>query len=161
LSVVFRDHVLSDRIGFHYQRSGPAEAADDFLRHLHHINRTVAAAEPALVSIILDGENCWEHYPGGGVPFLRALYQRWTRTPEISPVRIGPSLKEHPPRDALPRLFAGSWICHSFGIWIGHDEDNSAWDLLHKAREHLRQRCQPGQPLTERQRQAWEEIYMA
>ena len=37
----------------------------------------------ALVSVILDGENCWEHYPGGGVPFLVFPIMAWValRTP--------------------------------------------------------------------------------
>src|SRR6266545_1742885 len=33
LAVVFRDHALSDMIGFHYQRSEPVAAAEDFVRH--------------------------------------------------------------------------------------------------------------------------------
>ena len=30
---------------------------------------------PTLLTIILDGENCWEYYPNGGVDFLRGLYR--------------------------------------------------------------------------------------
>jgi alpha-amylase/alpha-mannosidase (GH57 family) len=161
LAVVFRDHALSDMIGFHYQRSLPAEAADDFLGHLGAIGRAVRGDEPALVSVILDGENCWEHYPGGGVTFLRALYERCTRTPGVRPVRVGDFLQEHPPRDRLPRLFAGSWIHHNFAIWVGHEEDNTAWDALHRTREHLRARAQQEHIPAERIRQAWEEIYIA
>src|SRR5262249_43304964 len=37
LGIVFRDHALSDLIGFHYQRSAPAPAADNFLTSLHAI----------------------------------------------------------------------------------------------------------------------------
>ncbi len=142
LGIVFRDHALSDMIGFHYQRSEPAAAADDFLKHLHDIRAAIADHEPALVSVILDGENCWEHYPGGGVPFLRALYQRCTQTDGIRPVQIGKYLEQNPPRDTLPHLFAGSWINHNFAIWIGHEEDNAGWDALHQAREYLRQRTE-------------------
>ena len=72
LSVVFRDHALSDLIGFHYQHSPPEAAADDFMNCLSGIGQAVGDGGPALVSVILDGENCWEHYPGGGVDFLRA-----------------------------------------------------------------------------------------
>src|SRR5207237_1898501 len=67
----------------------------------------------------------------------------------------------HPPRDALPRLFAGSWINHNFAIWVGHEEDNTAWDTLHRAREHLRGRAAAGHVPAEKIRQAWEEIYIA
>lgn len=137
LGIVFRDHALSDLIGFHYQHNPPEAAADDFMGCLHGISQAVAGDRPALVSVILDGENCWEHYPGGGVDFLRALYRRCTTTPGVRPVRIGDFLERHPPKETLPRLFAGSWISHNFAIWIGHEEDNTAWDALHRAREHL------------------------
>jgi alpha-amylase/alpha-mannosidase (GH57 family) len=161
LDVVFRDHVLSDRIGFHYQRSNPTEAVNDLFRQLHDIDRAVQGSEPALVSIILDGENCWEHYEGGGETFLRTLYERCTRSREVRPVALGPFLKDNPPRETLPRLFAGSWINHNFAIWVGHEEDNTAWDALHRTREHLQARQQQGHIPAERIGKAWEEIYIA
>jgi alpha-amylase/alpha-mannosidase (GH57 family) len=161
LGIVFRDHALSDMIGFHYQRSEPTAAADDFLQHLRDLGRAVAGPQPALVPVILDGENCWEHYPVGGVPFLRTLYERCVRAADIHPVQISEFLERHPPRDTLPRLFAGSWINHNFAIWIGHEEDNTAWDAVHQAREHLRQRADAGVVPADRIGRAWEELYIA
>jgi alpha-amylase/alpha-mannosidase (GH57 family) len=161
VAIVFRDHGLSDRIGFHYQRSRGEEAADDFLKHLQAIRQAVPSGNPLLVSVILDGENCWEHYPSGGVPFLRSLYARCTDTPGVRSVKLGDYLERQPPRDTLPRLFAGSWIHHNFAIWIGHEEDNSGWDALHNTREHLRARSQQPHIAPEKIRQAWEEIYIA
>jgi hypothetical protein len=111
--------------------------------------------------VILDGENCWEHYPGGGVSFLRALYERCLRTRDLQPVQIGTFLEKYPPRDTLPHLFAGSWIHHNFAIWIGHEEDNTAWDALHRAHEHLLERSQQGHIPSEQICRAWEEIYIA
>jgi alpha-amylase/alpha-mannosidase (GH57 family) len=172
LAIVFRDHALSDLIGFHYQRSDPAAAAEHFLGCLHGIGQVVHTGEPALVSVILDGENCWEHYPGGGVAFLRALYERCLRTPNVTPTAVGPYLEKYPPHDTLPRLFAGSWISHNFAIWVGHEEDNTAWDALHRTREHLLRRSKDlgggpqwgsgpdGAPRTPLER-AWRELYIA
>jgi alpha-amylase/alpha-mannosidase (GH57 family) len=158
LGIVFRDHALSDMIGFHYQGGQAEESADDFVMRLRAIAQAVGNGEtPALVSVILDGENCWEHYPDGGVPFLRALYERCTSAADIRPVKIGEFLEEHPPRDTLPRLFAGSWISHNFAIWVGHEEDNTAWDALHRTREYLRQKGAAPTNLA----RAWEEIYIA
>ena len=37
-----------------------------------------------LVPVILDGENCWEYYPDGGVSFLRSLYQGIAKNPRRS-----------------------------------------------------------------------------
>jgi alpha-amylase/alpha-mannosidase (GH57 family) len=174
LGIVFRDHALSDMIGFHYQRSEAAAAADDFVAHVRAIGNAVqGSGQPPLVSVILDGENCWEHYPDGGVPFLRALYERCCQAPDIEPVSLGAYLERQPPRDVLPHLFAGSWINHNFAIWVGHEEDNTAWDALHKTREHLRQRSQAlgavadGQPPESSTgarsaiERAWEELYIA
>ncbi len=160
LQVVFRDHALSDLIGFHYQRSDPNQAADNFLSCLRGIGQCVHTPAPALVGVILDGENCWEHYPGGGVAFLRSLYQRCTRTPGLKPMSIGAYLEKYPPHDLLPRLFAGSWISHNFAIWIGHEEDNTAWDALHRTREYLREKESQGADRKALER-AWEEIYIA
>src|SRR5437867_2070826 len=73
----------------------------------------------------------------------------------------GAYLERYPPQDTLPRLFAGSWIAHNFAIWIGHEEDNTAWDALQRTREHLRARAQQGYIPPERLEQAWQEIYIA
>ncbi len=145
LSIVFRDHALSDMIGFHYQRSRGEDAAEAFLRHLHNIRQAIGKEQTPLVSVILDGENCWEHYPDQGVPFLRALYRRCTQTAGVRTVKVGEHLEQHPPHDTLPHLFAGSWINHNFHIWIGHEEDVAAWDALHRTREYLRQRGARGE----------------
>jgi alpha-amylase/alpha-mannosidase (GH57 family) len=158
LAIVFRDHALSDQIGFRYQHSDPATAVDDFLGCLNGIDQSVQDGAPALVSVILDGENCWEHYPGGGVAFLRELYGRCTLTPGVHPTTISDYLDRSPPQDTLPRLFAGSWISHNFGIWIGHEEDNTAWDALHRTREYLVRRSQESGVRSE---EAWHEMYIA
>ncbi len=91
LQMVFRDHAMSDLIGFQYQRSTPQQAADDMIGRLLEIGRAVEHQNdnrPALVPIILDGENCWEYYPDGGVGFLRTLYQNAVQHPKIIPQRI-------------------------------------------------------------------------
>ena len=84
LGIVFRDHALSDLIGFHYQHTEPQKAADDFMNCLGGVGHAIGDGAPALVSVILDGENCWEHYPGGGVEFLRACIVAARRRPASS-----------------------------------------------------------------------------
>lgn len=159
INIVFRDHALSDLIGFRYQHSEPQAAAQDFIHTLQEIGKSINSDKPALVTVILDGENCWEHYPGGGVDFIRTLFQKCTSTPGLQSVRIGDYLESNPPSNNLDHLFAGSWINHNFAIWVGHEEDNTAWDLLHKAREYLKtkQDSCPAETL----RKAWREIYIA
>ncbi len=161
LAIVFRDHSMSDQIGFHYQRSPGPVAAADFLGKVLAIGEACRHDPATIVPVILDGENCWEYYADGGVAFLRSVYQQAARDPRIRPVRIGEFLAEHPPRETLHRLFAGSWINHNFAIWIGHAEDNRGWDELHAAREFLLDEQRSGRHDPAALARAWEEIYIA
>jgi len=164
LQIVFRDHALSDQIGFHYQRYQAEHAVNDFLGKLEAIgNATVGNAghRPTLVSIILDGENCWEYYPNSGLDFLRLLYRRIVQHPKIKPVRLSDYLDRYPATDRVGNLFAGSWIQHNFGIWIGHPECNRAWDLVHQTRRYLLHVTAAKNHTPEQLSQAWEELYVA
>jgi alpha-amylase/alpha-mannosidase (GH57 family) len=164
MQIVFRDHGLSDLIGFHYQRSDPHRAAEDLLTRCHDIGRAVDHAmdgRPALVPVILDGENCWEYYPDGGVKFLRHMYQGAVSRKEIQPLPMSEYLEKYPARDRIDKLFAGSWISHNFAIWIGHPEDNRGWDAIHRTREHLKEAHARGSVEKDHIERAWEELYIA
>jgi alpha-amylase/alpha-mannosidase (GH57 family) len=140
LAIVFRDRELSDLIGFVYSRWDPRAAAEDFLKRLEKIHQRMASAkQPALVSIILDGENAWESYPQDGAEFLTQLYGRLAADPRFRCVTISEFLHQYPldHADALPELFAGSWIDGNFATWIGQEEKNTAWTHLTMARQAL------------------------
>ena len=125
----FRDRELSDRIGFRYAKSEAEQSAADFL------GRIAAAWKEATLTVALDGENPWEHYPNSGERFLDALYSALGA--EVVPVLPRQEIAERPPRRRIARLHSGSWIESSFRIWIGHPEDNQAWTLLGQARTAL------------------------
>jgi alpha-amylase/alpha-mannosidase (GH57 family) len=141
LQIIFRDHGLSDLIGFEYQRNADSVwAAKDLLHKCSEIGRVCrghSGNNPPLIPIILDGENCWEYYRDGGVTFLRTLYREAAKHTQLESVRVQDHLDRYPATDKINRLFAGSWINHDFYIWIGHREDRDAWDALHLAREVL------------------------
>jgi alpha-amylase/alpha-mannosidase (GH57 family) len=152
LPILFRDRELSDRIGFVYAHWQPERAAEDLIGHLKRAART---APDGLLPLILDGENCWERYHDNGYPFLRALYQGLTDAPELQMVTVSEALAELRPKP-LQRIAPGSWINSDFGIWIGHPEENRAWDLLEVARQDSAQGAvieqlldDPDQPLPE------------
>lgn len=133
--LLFRDHDLSDRIGFVYS-AWPAEAAaSDFLRRLRRARELLAGEEtPPVVSVILDGENAWEYYPDHAEPFFEALYGGLENDPEIETVTASEAIASVPARP-LPRIVAGSWIGGNLATWIGHPEKNRAWELLAATRE--------------------------
>jgi hypothetical protein len=158
--VLFRDHAMSDRIGFHYQAWDAEAAAADFVEQVRAAGRRFVAAgggEVATIPVILDGENAWEYYEGGGRPFLRALYRALSAAEDIDTVTMaeaatGPSMR-------LPSIFPGSWINGDFYIWIGHRDDHRAWDQLSEAREVLDKRADAVVP--EARDRALEELLIA
>ncbi|MCX6357610.1 MAG: glycoside hydrolase family 57 protein [Candidatus Aureabacteria bacterium] len=133
VAMIFRDRELSDRIGFSYAFNEPKSAAADFLEQVAEIAKTAQGDQP-LLSIILDGENPWQSYPDGGESFLRHLYEGLSASKFVTTVRVGEYLEAHPPRDTITTLHSGSWIDSNYGVWIGEEEDNVAWDLLGAAR---------------------------
>ena len=134
----FRDHALSDLIGFSYAGWHAEAAAGDFVGRLAAAGRRYrerTGGEDALIPIILDGENAWEHFEGGGRPFLRALYRRLSGDPELRTVTMSEGCAA--PRRELTGIFPGSWIDANFYIWIGHTDDRRGWSQLAAARQAL------------------------
>ncbi|WP_298436554.1 glycoside hydrolase family 57 protein [Geobacter sp.] len=133
MKIFFRDHHLSDLIGFTYSSWEPSRAVEDFVGRLRTIRERVPDAR--LVPVILDGENAWEYYPDNGYSFLRALYAATAAADGVELVTFSGHLAREPERRVLDRIHPGSWINANYGIWVGHPEENQAWDYLERARE--------------------------
>lgn len=160
INIFFRDRELSDLIGFSYSRMAPEEAASDFLRRCEVLAERVSrSGEPALIPVILDGENPWEYFPDGGRGFLEAVYSHLPEHPKLGMTDFTRFIKEHPARRRLARIRAGSWIESSFGVWIGGQEENTAWTLLARVREEM-EKAPPEAPPGQR-RLAMRSIYAA
>jgi len=129
MRMIFRDHYLSDLIGFEYSRMNSSDAAGHFLDRIRHN----AGGRECLVPIILDGENAWEWYEANGRPFLRELYRRISEDHNLEALTVAEALAKYE-AEPLDGIFPGSWISANFNIWIGAEEDNQAWELLLAAR---------------------------
>lgn len=168
LAIVFRDHRLSDLIGFTYGSMDAGKAAGDLVGHLEGIEHSLISRQgdgtsleaPWLVTIALDGENCWEFYHRDGLPFLENLYQRLSNHPSISLVTVSEFLDKFPPTATLPssQLHSGSWVDGSLTTWIGDPAKNRAWDLLTQARQVL---ANHPEATEENNPEVWEALYAA
>ena len=156
LSVFFRHTRLSDDIGFTLQGYADYDhAAEEYLGWIRtgFADRVDDRSE-RIISIILDGENCWGSYRNGGRAFLRGLYRRLEDDPDLvavsftdyvdgDPERRLPAHPQDEQHEVSP-LFTASWIDETgsphgndLNIWIGSPEENRAWELLGKARSRL------------------------
>jgi hypothetical protein len=115
----------------------PNAAAADLHQRIKAAGRSTAG-KPAVVSVVLDGENAWEYYPKNGREFLKSFYGRLASDPELKAVTATEALRVVEP-GLLTHVHPGSWINANFDVWIGADEDNRAWDLLSEARDFYAQ----------------------
>jgi len=129
IQVRFRDHHLSDAIGFDYSQKDSKTAALEFVKHLKNIYDNCDFSP--LVNVILDGENAWEFFPNNGWDFFNELYKLFEATPWIETVTMDNITNDTEIQTVnISKLASGSWINGNFDIWIGSDEKNKAWELL-------------------------------
>ncbi len=129
VSIFFRDHFLSDQIGFVYSQWPREKAVNSFMRELRH-RAEATDDDRSVVVVALDGENAWEHFPDGGYPFLDALYQAVSSSDFATPVTFSEYLDQHGPGEPLDFLATGSWIDGNLNTWIGDPIKNRAWSFL-------------------------------
>jgi len=146
-------------IGFVYSRMDPHAAAADLHQRIKAAGRSTGH-RPAVVSVILDGENAWEYYPGNGREFLKAFYGRIAADPDLRAVTASEALKVTEP-GTLSHIVPGSWINANYDVWIGAEEDNRAWDLLSEAREFYAQHANNPKVTPENRRLAQQELWVA
>ncbi|HEY3308988.1 MAG TPA: glycoside hydrolase family 57 protein [Desulfuromonadaceae bacterium] len=134
IGAFFRDHKLSDMVGFTYSQWDAGRAASDFCSRLLAIKARVGG-EGRVIPIILDGENAWEYYPNNAYDFLQGMYRRIADARELNLTTCSKVMEHTRFEGRLHGVHPGSWINANYGIWIGHPEENLAWDLLSGTRK--------------------------
>ncbi|MCK4511822.1 hypothetical protein KAW64_08795 [bacterium] len=156
VSAFFRHTQLSDDIGFALQGYADYDrAADDYLMWIKDgYARIIDDRGEHILSIILDGENAWGSYRNRGTAFLRGLYKRLADDPDLVSVTFSEfidgnesrGIRPHPTesRELVSPLYCASWIDemgsdpgNDLNIWIGSPQENRAWELLGKVRDHM------------------------
>ena len=130
----FRDDGLSDLIGFTYSNWHADDAVANLVGHIEHIASSCDNPEQHVVSIIMDGENAWEHYPNNGYYFLNALYEKLAGHPSLNLTTFSKCLGQGIEPAHMDSMQAGSWVYGTFSTWIGDPDKNRGWDLLIEAK---------------------------
>lgn len=141
INIFFRDNRLSDKIGFDYSKWNEHDAVNDFIYELNIIRQQIDnhygsdSLDEAIVTIILDGENCWEYYKNNGIDFLNLLFERLS-SPDFETILFSDVKLANNSR-IIDSIKAGSWINGDFAIWISSKQVQIAWKLLAYARKEF------------------------
>jgi alpha-amylase/alpha-mannosidase (GH57 family) len=132
---LFRDHQLSDLIGFVYSRMDQKAAAEDLHGKLRYLADRVQCPDPLTICLFLDGENAWEYYHRNGREFLRQFYRRIDSDKDFLALTASEAIAAAKNVPVTTGIFPASWINANFDVWIGSGEDVAAWELLWDARQ--------------------------
>ena len=163
VAIFFRDLSISDKVGFTYSGMSPELAVADMMKSLQAAREvSVTMDKPLVVSIVLDGENAWEHYQNDGIDFLNLMYETlsttdWlkTTTPTEYIEKYGPQIKK------LDNVFPASWFQPNFATWIGETEETYAWDYLQKTRAFFDRSNTSGEYTNEQLEEAFDYMLLA
>jgi len=133
VTIGFRDHGLSDLIGFTYRFKAGEDAAAHFMRSVGGI---ASGEEEKTVFVILDGENAWEFFDNNAYDFFTALYSKLAADNACRTVTMD-EVAQQEGQQVLPRVAPGSWIHGNFDTWSGHPEKNRAWELIYQTRRDV------------------------
>jgi len=165
LPIFFRDVQLADLIGFEYSGSSGGAAADDFMNRLENAKDRLdelGVEGPKVVTVVVDGENAWEHYDNDGKDFLNALYENLTTSDFVTTVTPGELIGQFGDAvEPLPDVFPASWFQPNFVTWIGEREEALAWDALWETRRAYARAVSAGSSSEEQLASAFDHLLFA
>ena len=131
LNILFRDSFFAGLLNFVCGNYDSAQAALDIYEKIKTIQTKLQSSPKNnhILTIALDGENCWETYPDDGNIFLEKLYDLINSDNTLTTVTISDFTENNPP-EKIKNLKSGSWINRNFDMWIGESVKNVAWLYL-------------------------------
>ena len=132
INVIFRDRSIPNLINFEYAGIDAKMAANDLFDKIKVVQNKllVSPDQTHLLTIALDGENCWENYQNDGNDFLANIYSLIEADETLETVLISDYIKKDKHKKTLNKIYSGSWIDKTFQYWIGEPTKNKAWSYL-------------------------------
>lgn len=132
INVIFRDRSIANLINFEYAGLDPKMAAGDLYDKIKVMQNKllISPDDSHLLTIALDGENCWENYQNDGNEFLNNIYSLIVNDETLNTVLITDYIREDKHKKSLNKIHSGSWIDRTFQYWIGESTKNKAWNYL-------------------------------
>src|SRR5574344_28877 len=139
INIIFRDAVIPSLISFEYYNHDSVSAANDLYDRIKVLQSKILSSpdENHLLTIAMDGENCWENYPSDGGIFLNTLYKLIEDDETLETVLLSDYIGKKDTPKPLNKIVAGSWINRNFKLWIDEPLKDCAWTYLKNVHDDL------------------------
>ena len=137
LKMIFRNSLISNLLSFEYPNYDSVFAANDLYDRIKVMQSKLLSSpdENHILTIAMDGENCWENYPNDGITFLKTLYELIEKDDSLETVLISDYMEKEKNHKSLKTIASGSWINRNFKLWIDEPLKNLAWNYLKQVRD--------------------------
>lgn len=137
LKIIFRDAIIPNLISFEYFNHDPVTAANDLYDRIKATQGKLLSSpdESHLLTIAMDGENCWENYSNDGGIFLKTLYSLIENDETLETVLLSDYIEKDEYVKPLNKISSGSWVNRNFKLWIDEPLKNFAWTYLKNVRD--------------------------
>lgn len=161
LKMIFRDATIHNLISFEYPNHNPIATANDLYDRIKVLQSKILSSpdKDHLLTIALDGENCWENYLEDGSSFLKTLYTLITEDDTLETVLISDYLEKSQEHKLLNKITPGSWFSKNFKLWIDEPVKDLAWTYLKRVREDFSEFVKR-EPFNENIEQARRELFI-
>ena len=137
INVIFRDRSIPNLINFEYAGIDAKMAAGSLYDKIKVMQNKllVSPDDEHLLTIALDGENCWENYQNDGNDFLEQFYTAICNDETLETVKVSDYIAKDCHKKPLTKIHSGSWIDQTFQYWIGEPTKNKAWNYLKETKD--------------------------
>lgn len=139
IDLIFRESVMPNLISFEYPNHDSERAANDLYDRIKTIQNKIQTSPDSehILTIAMDGENCWENYAKDGSVFLNTLYELINNDETLETVLISDYLERDKQKKTLNSVKAGSWINQDFKLWIDEPLKNLAWSYVKQVKDDI------------------------
>ena len=161
INMIFRDSTIPNLISFEYQNHNPITTANDLYDRIKIMQSKILSSpdKEHLLTIALDGENCWENYLEDGASFLKRLYTLISEDETLETVLISDYIDKAKEHKTLNKISSGSWINRNFKLWVDEPVKDLAWSYLKRVRQDFSEFVKR-EPLNPNIEQARKELFI-
>lgn len=137
VKMIFKDSTIYNLINFEYAHHDPVATANDLYDRIKVIQSKILSSpdDEHLLTIAMDGENCWENYVNDGNDFLNTLYELITNDDSLETVLISDYLDNVKEYKSLNKIKYGANFNRNLQLWINEPIKDLAWTYLKSVRD--------------------------
>lgn len=136
IKLLFKEAAIPNLISFEYSNHNPIAAANDLYDRIKIIQNKLLSSPDKnhILTIAMDGENCWENYVEDGLSFLKAFYTLIENDESVETVLISDYMDNEKHHKPLEKIKADTWLSRNLKLWINEPLKNLAWTYLKQVR---------------------------